>query len=107
MLSGDAPSSGLLGEMLRGNRRPDGAFVPCPRCAPCSQAPFSSIPSEQSPQQGRAGPLHVLLPGHLCTEVTQAPEGIRTHTRKGQAEAGYTQGSQRFAGTMSHKVTCS
>ena len=48
-----------------------------------------------------------MKPFYLFSEVTQAPEGIRTHTRKGQAEAGYTQGSQRFAGTMSHKVTCS
>ena len=62
MLSGDAPSSGILGEMLRGNRRPDGAFVPCPRCAPCSQAPLHQRPSQFGRRRGADGAKLTSLP---------------------------------------------
>ena len=62
MLSGDAPSSGLLGEMLRGNKRSDGAFMPCPRCARRSQAPLHQRPSQFGLRRGADGAKLTSLP---------------------------------------------
>ena len=55
VLSGDASSPGPRGEMLRGNRRPDGAFVPWPRCARRSQAALHRRPSQFGRRRGSDG----------------------------------------------------
>lgn len=78
MLSGDAPSSGLLGEMLRGNRRPDGAFVPCPRCARCSQAPLHQRPSQFGRRRGADGAKLTSLPVASSSLIPKPARLIRS-----------------------------
>ena len=62
VLSGDASSPGPRGEMLRGNRRPDGAFVPWPRCARRSQAALHRRPSQFGRRRGSDGVELTSLP---------------------------------------------
>ena len=69
--------------------------------------PLLPHPLGAEPTAGQGRAARRAPPRPISVLRSRAPEGIGTHTRKGEAEAGYTQGSRCFMGMVSPEVRCS